>query len=76
MSVWLPAGPEGTKDHREPSAQRGTDMSLSLLIPTLQSSVRNTLSAAVPAARRLAAKSSSSWRPCADAAVGGTNTVQ
>ena len=30
MSVWLPARPEGTKDHRELSAQRGTDMSFSL----------------------------------------------
>ena len=45
MSVWLPARPEGTKDHRELSAQRGTDMSFSPSIPTLQSPIRNTLSA-------------------------------
>ena len=44
MSVWLPARPEGTKDHRELSAQRGTDMSFSPSIPTLQSPIRNTLS--------------------------------
>ncbi|TKS86494.1 Latent-transforming growth factor beta-binding protein 2 [Collichthys lucidus] len=46
--------PEGTKDHRELSTQRGTDMSFSLSIATLQSPIRNKLSE--PQCQR-------AWRP-------------
>lgn len=64
MSVWLPARPEGTKDHRELSAQRGTDMSFSLSIATLpKPHPKHTLCAAVPAGPASAAKSFSSSEP-------------
>ncbi|CAB1436248.1 unnamed protein product [Pleuronectes platessa] len=64
MSVWLPAKPEGTKDHRELSSQRGTDMSFSPS-PSQHcgSPMRNTLCAAEPAGPASAAKSISSSRP-------------
>ena len=79
MSSWLPARPEGTKDHRE-LTQRGTDMSFSPSpsIPTLQSPgpETRTPSRGASGPRRPRPNPHLIKQACADAAVGGTNTVR
>lgn len=62
MGVWLPARLGGTKEHRELSTQRGTDMSLS--IPTLpKPHPIHALCATVPAGSATVARSFPSSRP-------------
>lgn len=76
MSVWLPARPEGTKDNRELSTQRGTDMSFSLSPSQLSKAgsetrfLCRTASGPSVVSQILLIK-----QACADAAVGGTNTA-
>lgn len=71
MSVWLPPRPEGTKNHREPSTQRGTDMAFSLSIPTV--STPHAKHSVCCSASRLGVNSQIHLmeRDCANAAVWG-----